>query len=254
MNKIIHYCWFGKNEKSDLINKCIDSWKKYCPDYQIKEWNEDNFDTHCCLYVEQAYETKKWAFVSDYCRFHVLNQYGGIYLDTDVELIRNLDDLPDTFVGFENQSAVASGLIRGANQGDKICRLMLDSYHNDVFLKSDGRLNLVTVCERETKLLQEFGLILDGKQQFVAGTTIYPAEYFCPLNSSNNKLTITDNTYSIHHYGASWYGDKESYMKRLRFKISKVVPMSIASRLAFVISIVKYEGIKGLLKNIKDRF
>lgn len=254
MEKIIHYCWFGKNEKTDLIIKCIDSWKKYCPDYEIKEWNEDNFDVHCCTYVEQAYEAKKWAFVSDYCRFYVLSKYGGIYLDTDVELIKGLDDLPETFVGFENQSTVASGLIRGANQGDEICKMMLESYHKDVFLKSDGQLNLMTVCVRETRILQSFGLVADGTLQVIAGTTVYPTEYFCPLNSSTNKLTVTDNTYSIHHYGASWYGDKENYMKDLRLKLSKILPISIASRIAFVVSLIKYDGVEGLLKNIKGRF
>ena len=114
MSKTIHYCWFGKNPKSKLILKCIDSWRKCCPDYEIKEWNEENFDINCCDYVREAYEAKKWAFVSDYCRFYVLYNYGGIYLDTDVELLKSLDVLSKNFVGFENQNRVNSGLIRGA--------------------------------------------------------------------------------------------------------------------------------------------
>jgi len=253
MKKIIHYCWFGKNEKSDLIIKCIDSWKKYCPEYEIREWNEDNFDINCCAYVRQAYEEKKWAFVSDYCRYYVLNKYGGIYLDTDVELIKNLDDLPETFVGFENEVTVASGLIRGANQGDEICRLMLESYQKDIFLKPNGQLNLLTVCVRETTILQKLGLIANGTLQIVGKTTVYPADYFCPLNNLTNKLTITENTYSIHHYGASWYGEKENYMKSLRLRLSKILPGIVADKIAFIISLVRYDGIKGLLKNIKAR-
>ena len=141
-NKTIHYCWFGKNPKSKLILKCIDSWRKHCPDYEIKEWNEENFDVNCCDYVREAYEAKKWAFVSDYCRFYVLYNYGGIYLDTDVELLKPLDILSEDFVGFENQNRVNSGLIRGAVSKDLICKLMLDSYANDHFLKQDGSYNL----------------------------------------------------------------------------------------------------------------
>ena len=135
--KIIHYCWFGKNPLPDLANKCIATWKKYCPDYKIIGWNETNFDVECCDYVRESYQAKKWAFVSDYCRFWVLYNYGGIYLDTDVELIKSIDNLPDTFVGFENQTTCNSGLIRGALPNDEICRLMLESYYNDKFIKEN---------------------------------------------------------------------------------------------------------------------
>ncbi len=197
--KIIHYCWFGQGEKSELIIHCIDSWKKYCPDYEIIEWNETNFDINCCKYVSQAYEHKKYAFVSDYCRFFVLYNYGGVYLDTDVELLKPISDLPDTFVGFEHFGFVASGLIRGANKGDKICKLMLESYNKDQFI-----LPPTTVCIRETEILKNFGLIPNNKKQFIANTQVYPTEYFCPLNYVTKRMKITKNTYSIHWYGASW--------------------------------------------------
>lgn len=202
--KIIHFCWFGRNKKSRLIKKCIASWKKFCSDYQIIEWNEDNFDVNCCDYVREAYKAKKWAFVSDYCRFQVLSKYGGIYFDTDVEIIKPIDDLPDSFVGFERENCIASGLIRGALPEDEICKLMLDSYHNDKFLYESGELNLKTVCERETEIFQSFGLKLDGTMQTIKGTTVFPKGYFCGKNVETKKIEITENTYTIHHYAGSW--------------------------------------------------
>lgn len=212
MKKTIHYCWFGKNKKSKLIKKCIDSWKKYCPNYEIKEWNEDNFDINCCQYVKEAYENKKWAFVSDYCRFFILYNYGGIYLDTDVEIIKPIDDLPDTFAGFENDRIIASGLIRGANPGDEVCKKMLESYQNDKFILDDGTQNLVTVCERETSLLVSLGLKLDGAMQTLSdGSVMFPVEYFCPFSTKTRTLNVTDKTYSIHHYAGSWLTKKQKF-------------------------------------------
>lgn len=213
--KTIHYCWFGRNPKPALIKKCIDSWKKNCPEYEIKEWNEDNFDVNCCDYVKEAYNSKKWAFVSDYCRFYVLYNFGGIYLDTDVELLKGLDGIEETFIGFETSRYCASGLIRGAKKGDLICKQMLASYHSDHFLLSDGSLNQFTVCERETEILVEYGLILNNKLQIVAGTTVYPSEYFNPTDKSTGKVTITPNTVSIHHYAASWISKKEQLRGRI---------------------------------------
>lgn len=203
-NKVIHYCWFGRTKKNRLIKRCIDSWKKFCPEYTIIEWSEGNFNINCCEYVQEAYRQKKWAFVSDYCRFYVLEKYGGIYLDTDVELVKKLDDLPDCFVGFEDDMNCNSGLVRGAIMGDAICKEMLESYHSDIFMKSDGSLNLHTVCERETKILQKYGLATIDTIQIVRGTTVYPKDYFNPYNRSNGKIECTKNTYSIHHYASSW--------------------------------------------------
>ncbi|MCM1219335.1 MAG: glycosyl transferase [Lachnospiraceae bacterium] len=219
MNKTIHYCWFGKNPKSKLILKCIKSWKKYCPDYEIREWNEDNFDINCCDYVREAYESKKWAFVSDYCRFFVLYNYGGIYLDTDVELLKPIDSIASACVGFESEKLLNSGLVRAAEKHDKICELMLESYAKDHFMKQNGELNLLTVCERETEILCKFGLKLNNQMQVVCGTTVYPTEYFQPTNMSTGRVHITKNTVSIHHYAASW----TSGYSRLRGKIYQIM-------------------------------
>ncbi len=250
MNKILHYCWFGNNKKSDIIIECMETWKKFFPDYEIIEWNETNFDVHCCRYVEEAYNSKKWAFVSDYCRFWALYKYGGIYLDTDVKIIRSFEGLPLCFVGFESQNAVASGLVRAASKGDEVCKLMLESYHSDSFLLSNGELNLKTVCQRETEILGRFGLQLNNEMQEICNTVVFPKEYFCPLDFATGRMNITSNTYSIHMYGGSWHTPQQEYATELRKKLSKILPNGLAARLAYVISILKYHGIKKTLKMI----
>ncbi len=226
--KTIHYCWFGKNKKSKLIKKCIKSWKKLCPDYQIIEWTEDNFDINCCKYVQEAYNAKKWAFVSDVCRFWVLYNYGGIYLDTDVELIKPLDELPDNFVGFEKVGVVNSGLIRGAEKGNSICKEMYDSYLVDSFVKKDGTLNLCTVCERESSLLKKYGLKDVNEIQVLEGTTVYPTRFFCPIDIETGRLNLTKDTYSIHRYAASW----ESKNKVIRGKVYRFLNRCFGKKIA----------------------
>ena len=219
--KVIHYCWFGGKPLPKLVKKCIKSWKKYCPDYEIKEWNESNFDLDVCAYVKQAYEAKKWAFVSDYVRHYVLFNEGGLYLDTDVEILKPIDDLlKNDFMGFEDDKSVNCGLVFGASKNSKYCELMLNSYNNDNFILDNGKLNLFTVCQRTTSLLKEYGLNLDGKTQQVLGLTVYSSEYFNPLGV-DGKGKITENSYSIHHYMASWYSKKEKFLKFLGPKFVK---------------------------------
>ena len=251
--KKIHYCWFGGNPLSNIIKKCIASWKEVCPDYEIVEWNETNFNIHCCRYVEEAYNNKKWAFVSDYARFKILYENGGIYVDTDVELIKSISDLPETFVGFESDKLVASGLIRGACIGDTICKEMIASYEADRFVLDDGSLNTKTVCVRETEILQKYGLELNGKLQTVGKTTVFPIEYFCPKDFVTGVLNITENTYSIHHYDSSWYSEEDKYTLRLRKKIQKYLPSKIAGIIARIIAIKKFRGIKAVFQEAAKR-
>lgn len=240
----IHYCWFGENPLPELIQKCIASWKKYCPDYEIIEWNENNFDIHCCKYVEEAYNAKKWAFVSDYCRFWVLYNFGGIYMDTDVEVIKPLDDLPDNFVGFESKNTCNSGLIRGALPHNKICELMLESYGKDKFLLDNGEFNLKTVCIRETEILCEYGLVLNGEKQTILETTIFPVDYFCPKNNATKEINITQNTLTIHHFDSSWWTEEDYYKEKLTKRYNKFFPKKFAARLAYFMAIKKYQGLK----------
>ncbi|MDF2557766.1 MAG: mannosyltransferase [Bacillales bacterium] len=202
--KIIHYCWFGRNEKSDLIKKCISSWQKYCPDFEIKEWNEDNFDISCCPYVSEAYQARKWAFVSDFCRFQVLFEYGGIYMDTDVELLKPIDSLlGESFVGFEDNEHIAPGLIMGCEKGNQLCKDMIEEYTHDNFIK-EGNLNCLTVCDRVTKKLVEMGLVRDGSYQEIYNFKVYPTEFFNPIDRRKNTNNLTLNSYSVHHYAATW--------------------------------------------------
>lgn len=203
--KVIHYCWFGGKEKPKEILNYIDSWRKYCPDYIIKEWNESNFDIHCCSYVEQAYQHKKWAFVSDVARLYALYHEGGIYLDTDVEIIKPLDCFLSNkgFLGFEGTQWIATNII-GAESNNRLMKQFLNAYFQRLFVKEDGCLDMTTNVEELTKLLKEEGLVLNGKEQGVGDFTIYPSDYFSPYDYIQGKIKKTDNTYTIHWFSQSW--------------------------------------------------
>ena len=183
--KIIHYCWFGGNPLPELAQKCIKSWKKYCPDYEIKCWDETNFDINACDYVREAYEKKKWAFVSDYARFKILYENGGTYLDTDVELIAPIDDIIERgpFMGLEqsDKTYVGTGLGFGVYAGHRLVKEILESYHNTHFTKDEYD-SYETVVTRVTNILLEHGNIPSNMISEVAGIIIYPPEYFCPYN------------------------------------------------------------------------
>lgn len=194
----------------ELAHKCISSWKKYLPDYEIKEWNEDNFDVNMIPYTTEAYKAKKYAFVSDYARFWILYKYGGLYFDTDVEVIKPMDDIitAGSFMGFENSdktvTGVAPGLGLGAMQGLSIYKEIMDYYAGESFVNPDGTINLTTIVRRVTSLLCNHGLVLENRLQSVAGVNIYPYDFFCPIRVTDGKLCLTSNTVSIHHYASSW--------------------------------------------------
>lgn len=216
--KVIHYCWFGRNPLPASAVKCINSWKKFFPDYEIKEWNEDNFDVNMIPYTREAYETKKYAFVSDYARFWVLYNYGGLYFDTDVEVIRSMGDIINRgpFMGIEIESRnnvpqVNPGLGIGANPSLNLYNEILNYYQYLSFLKSDGKPNEITVVKHTTNVLIKNGLKATNNIQEIAGIWIYPADYFNPLDSLTGKLKITDNTRSIHWYMNSWSNRSKFY-------------------------------------------
>lgn len=232
MNKVIHYCWFGGNKKSAIIKKCINSWKKYLPDFEIKEWNEMNFNVHCCRYVEEAYKSKKWAFVSDYARCFILYQYGGLYFDTDVEVLKPLDDVLNTpLVALEDSHAINTGLIMYCNPHSDFCKWMIDSYHADRFILENGEYNLYTVCERGTEYFRKHGFNDKDEKQIVAGFTIYPTEVFCPYRHGK-EISITEKTLTFHHYTASWFSKEE---KRKRF-VQKI----LGRKLTKIVVIIKH--------------
>ncbi|MBR5273525.1 MAG: glycosyl transferase [Clostridia bacterium] len=221
-NKIIHYCWFGGNPKPAIIEKCIASWKKFFPDFEIMEWNESNFDVNCCKYVQQAYEAKKYAFVSDYARFFALEKMGGLYFDTDVEVIKPFYELfeNEAFAGFETNDFVNPGLVLWVKEPhNPILCAMLEQYQGESFLKDDGKPDLTTICVRFTNELKNYGFEPNNKLQKCAQFTLYPIEYFNPFDDLTGKLSKTENTYAIHWYSKTWM----SAPKKLRNKITRIL-------------------------------
>lgn len=206
--KTIHYCWFGRNPKPALAQKCIQSWKKHCPDYTIMEWNEDNYDISSApLYVRQAYGAKKWAFVTDYVRLHVVHDHGGIYMDTDVELKKNPDALLEysAYFGFEDGQYVNTGLGFGAIPGHPFLKEIMADYEGIPFINEDGSINTETCPIRNTKVLLRHGLRQDDSRQVLAGDVlILPSIYLCPLSYQTGKRRFSPHTLSIHWFDASW--------------------------------------------------
>ena len=204
--KTIHYCWFGRGKMPDLALRCIASWKKYLPDYQIKEWNEDNFDLSLYPYAQEAYECRKFAFVTDVVRLYALYTEGGIYMDTDVEVLKPLDQFLShpAFSGFENETSVPTGIM-AAEKGSLWAKDNLDLYEGKHFLK-DGEMDLTTNVDTITRyMVEKHGLRRDNTlQDFPGWITLYPKEYFCPLNPITRKLEKTKNTVTIHHFMGSW--------------------------------------------------
>lgn len=224
--KVIHYCWFGRGPIPELGIKCIESWEKHMPDYEIKEWNEDNFDVNMIPYTKEAYEAKKFAFVSDFARFWILYHHGGVYFDTDVELLKPLDDIisKGPFMGAESDCiingvhpAIAPGLGLAAEVGMPIYQKLINYYENTHFILPNGKINDTTIVFHTTNLLAENGLTTDKSIQIVAGIWIYPKEYFCPKR--NDVITITEHTYSIHHYASSWRNPLYNKIRELTLKV-----------------------------------
>ena len=215
--KIIHYCWFGGNEKSKTVKKCIDSWKIYCPDYKIIEWNEGNFDINSNNYVKQAYDSKKYAFVSDYVRLYALDLYGGIYMDTDVEVFKSFDDILDNtgVFGFEQKEYVATSFMAAVPKNPLI-KEFFDLYENEVFKNSDGSLNTKTNVERLTSLFVSKGMVKKNELQEFEGNVIYPKEYFSPYDYINCVNEKTQNTYCIHWFEVSWMSGKTKLIRTVK--------------------------------------
>lgn len=204
--KVIHYCWFGRGDMPKLAEKCLKSWKKFCPDYEIVCWNEDNFDINENRYAREAYDAKKWAFVSDYVRLKVLYENGGIYLDTDVELIKPLDKLIEDggFMGFDDSGIVSTGLGFACEKGNELVGRLLKDYKDISFILPDGSCDITPCPDRNTKTLIELGMDLENKNQIFMGIKMLPEDYLCPVKYYTGKKEITKNTYSIHHFCASW--------------------------------------------------
>lgn len=224
--KIIHYCWFGKGTKPRYVKKCIESWRKWLPDYEVKEWNEDNFDVNMTSYTQEAYAAKKYAFVSDVARFWILYHEGGLYFDTDVEIIRPFDDIVEAgaFMGIEGPAvdgalpAINPGLALGAEKGNLVSKAILDHYQPLHFITDDGKMAEGTVVTHTTEVLAaQFNLQPVNTIQQLSGMSIYPVDYFNPFNDLTGILHKTENTHSIHWFAKSWINKPKVYFHITRF-------------------------------------
>lgn len=232
--KVIHYCWFGKSPLPKDVKKCIKSWKKYCPDYEIIEWNEENFNINCNNFTKEAYRKRAWAFVSDYARLKVVYDNGGIYLDTDVELLKGIDSLLESKCFFATQAEpqkIATGLGFGAEKKHYIIKNMMDMYENLEF-SYEKKENFI--CPQlNTEPLIEKGYVPSNDIQKLDDVVIYPPRYFDPINSSG--FNITYDTISIHHYSASW----ENGFYRIKRKFAAILGPSMEGKIKKIRSKIK---------------
>lgn len=251
--KKIHYCWFGGNPLPESALKCIESWKKYCPDYEIIEWNESNFDVNQNNYVREAYESKKYAFVTDYVRLYVLNNYGGIYMDTDVEVLKSLDRFLNNkaFSGFETSCTIPTGIM-GAEKESSWISYLLNYYDNSHFILEDGSMNFTTNVQTITNMTKEkykvdlVGNLLDIKDV----VAIYPKEYFCPKEYETGKIKITENTYTIHHFNASWHNDDEKMYRKELNRYTRILGKNIGGKFVSLKFNLKKNGLRNTIKKI----
>lgn len=217
--KIIHYCWFGHKKKPKNILKYINEWKNKLPDYQIVEWNESNFNVNYCKYSKEAYEAKKYAFVSDVARLYALYNYGGIYLDTDVEILKSFDDIikdKKTVFSFEIGNRIATSFLASVPHNEIIFEF-LNKYQSMSFIIEDNKYNLTPNVEYLTDLLKQKGLQENGEFQLLEKNIyVYPKEYFSPYDYINCVNESTDNTYCIHHYAVSWLNYTASIKRNLK--------------------------------------
>lgn len=257
--KKIHYCWFGGNPLPELAVKCIESWKKYCPDYEIIEWNEKNFDLSCNKYVKEAFECKKWAFITDYVRLYAMVNQGGIYMDTDVEVLKNLDIFlkNKAFSGFEREDAIPTGIMASEKDFPLFKKLLAD-YDGRAFIKENGEMDLTTNVTTITNICLNHGLILNNQKQTINDFTLYPKEIFCPKSYETGKIECTENTYTIHHFAGSWHTEKEKKIKSFEERLykkydNKKIGFIINNPIWKIIRSLYIRGLKDTLKKIKEK-
>ena len=240
--KIVHYCWFGRNPLPESAVKCIDSWKKFLPDYQIKEWNEDNFDVNINPYTSDAYKAKKYAFVSDFARFWILYNYGGLYFDVDVEVVKPIDEIVEKgpFWGIENNGGesplVAAGLGIGVPAGDTVYKEILDRYNSMKFLEEDGSICKFSMNPMISELFISRGLKGDGSVEKVGDHYFYPRDYFNPLDYFTGRLKKTENTRSIHWFMASWLPPEPKWKKKAKQLFHRIFGVGFSQKIKRLLS------------------
>lgn len=230
--KIIHYCWFGGKVIPKEYQRCILSWKKYLSDYEIKRWDESNFDVNQIPFTKEAYSVGKFAYVSDYARLKIIYEEGGIYFDTDVEVIKSFDDIlsKGAFMGFEKNSNIKKDEMLNVNVGlgfavephHPIIKEILHFYESHHYIYPDGHREQITIVKIVTEILKKHGLSNSDTPQTVEGITIYPWDYFCPIEFLSSKLEISDSTHTIHHYSASWMSRYDKMKMKKGYYANKV--------------------------------
>lgn len=242
--KIIHFCWFGGNPLPPLARKCIASWRKFCPDYKIVKWSEKNFDLDCCPYVREAYQAKKWAFVSDVARLYALATFGGVYMDTDVEVIKPIDKLLqyDAVSGFESDTEIPTGLM-ASRKNHPLMKELLEEYNDIHFMQENGEPDFTTNVTRITNTCLKYGFVANNKKQTVGGFTLLPKDFLCPKDYRTDTLSITENTLTIHHFNGSWLTPQEKYMSHLMAKCRRHFPESVSYQISSYICEVVFNGV-----------
>jgi len=233
MPKVIHYCWFGGGPLPQLAQACLASWRTQCPDYEIRRWDETNLDVQQCRFSREAIAAGAWAFVSDWARVRIVHDHGGIYLDTDVELVQPLDDLLhwQAFFGFQHDGTVNTGLGFGAEQGHRVVAALLAGYETTSFVGTDG-CPVKTPCpERDSVVFEQFGFRLDGSFQDQEGVAVLPPEYLCPKSFESGRVTLTPLTHAIHHFHASWHSTAEAADVRRRRMYARLFGLSLGARI-----------------------
>jgi hypothetical protein len=234
--KIIHYCWFGRGEKPQEVKRCIDSWGKFLSDYEFMEWNEDNFSIDSAIdYVKEAYQAKKYAFVSDYVRLLALYQYGGIYFDTDIEVIQSFDQYIDNstiVLGFESKESLLTAFI-ACEKNSEFIKEFLDTYQHRHFINQDGSCDLTTINFHFTKHAMKYGVesTQNKYQETATGIQVYPIEYFCGYDVINWHVSTTKNTCTVHHMASSWITGKQGMKGKIIKLIQKIVGVNNYDRL-----------------------
>ena len=224
---VIHYCWFGNNPLPDRYQEWMESWKKYCPEYKIILWDESNYDISWSSYMVEAYEQKKWGFVPDVARMDIIYRYGGIYLDTDVELVRSLDELcyQKSFFGVEGSGLVAPGLGFGAEKGHWFIKKLMGLYQNRHFLKENGDMDLTTSPKIQAEGFREIGFPFDGNAFYTRDISIYPEWVLSPKNIYSVRIHTLEHSSSTHHFDGSWMeltmSEKWNADEKLREQIVK---------------------------------
>jgi hypothetical protein len=255
---IIHYCWFGGSWLTGLTKRCIASWRNFFPGFEIKEWNESNYDVYKIPYTSEAYKEKRYAFVSDYARFDILYRFGGVYFDTDVEVLKPFDRIIKNgpFMGMESGKKVNSGCGIGCGAGLDTIKQIIYFYSKLRFIEKDGMYNLKTVSEYITEIFETYGFKKTNVLQTLAGFTIYPSEYFAPKSTIDGKIRITGNTHSIHHYNASWVPQSEKPYYEIKRKLCLILgknPGTIISFPYFLSIMIRNYGLKIAIRKIIKR-